>query len=111
MEITSLDTDLATHVSQGTEDATKWNECLSPAVFYLMHYYFFENSSRFSVNVDPTSKEGKIFSQICKFGHLFQAWKTIQIGSGLLANNGINYTRLEWVDEHSASMNTMTREW
>ncbi|CAF4944184.1 unnamed protein product [Pieris macdunnoughi] len=111
MEITSLDTDLATHVSQGTEDATKWNECLSPAIFYLMHHYFFDPSIRRKMLHLVHSKYGALFCQISKYGHMFQSWKMIQIGPGPIVKNNTHYTRLSWIDEHMASMNERTKEW
>lgn len=100
MDITTLDTDLATHVSQGTEDATKWNECLSPAIFYLMHHYFFDPYLRMISAIPPPSRNGKLFAMICKYGHLFQARKMIQIGPGPVIKNNQYYTRLEWIDDH-----------
>lgn len=54
MEVTALDTELANHVSQGTEDATKRNECLSPGIFFLMHHYLFDPSLRVA-NLVPLS--------------------------------------------------------
>lgn len=45
-------------VTQGTEDATKWNECLSPAVFALMHLYLFDDQVRFDCGKKPASQWG-----------------------------------------------------
>ncbi|CAH0397660.1 unnamed protein product [Chilo suppressalis] len=111
MEVTALDTELANHVSQGTEDATKWNECLSPAIFYLMHHYMFEPSLRVANLVPLHSRMGILFLSICKYGHLFQSWKRIQIGPGPIVKNKDSYTRILWVDEHEKSMNERTKSW
>lgn len=42
----SIDGGSAVEHTQGTEDATKWNECLAPVAFVLTHIYFFNNNIR-----------------------------------------------------------------
>lgn len=50
MEITqhlltkNLETRDAGCITQKTEDATKWNECLAPSAFALMHIYLFDDN-------------------------------------------------------------------
>jgi hypothetical protein len=44
----------ASHIIQGTEDATKFNECLSPSSFALMHKFFFDEDTRITWNSNPT---------------------------------------------------------
>lgn len=51
--------DIPVHVSQGTEDATKWNECLSPESFALMHRFLFDPTIRAKLNV-PARNELRI---------------------------------------------------
>jgi hypothetical protein len=43
LEECMLSNGIATHICQGTEDATKWNECLSPGIFALTHIYLCGN--------------------------------------------------------------------
>lgn len=92
LEVGTLDTELANFVSQGTEDATKWSECLSPAIFYLMHYYLCSDGMRMSLGLRQTSKMGRLFLLICKYGHLFQAWKEVQLGPGPQVQNKNHYS-------------------
>ncbi|KAJ0172352.1 hypothetical protein K1T71_012325 [Dendrolimus kikuchii] len=109
MEIASLETELVTRVSQGTEDATKWNECLSPAIFYLMHHYLFDAIVRLRSIKPPSKTSESIFFKTCKYGHLFQAWKKIQLGPGPLVQNENHYSRIEWIDDHIPAMNDNTK--
>lgn len=83
-------------ICQGTEDATKWNECLSPASFALMHYYLFDEKTRIKLNLEKPTEMGKLFSRIAVAGNFIMAMKEIQIGPGVLINNKTRYHRTTW---------------
>lgn len=73
----------ATHKCQGTEDATKWKECLAPSLFALIHNFFFDPHIRRRLDVKQPSKFGELFSKISVAGNFLMAMKEIQIGKGL----------------------------
>lgn len=111
LEECMLSNGIASHICQGTEDATKWNECLSPGIFALLHYYLYNTETRLKLGLPKPSEYAVLFSKLCLVGHLFQAWKEIQLGPGVMVENDTNYSRLEWKREHLQSMNTETKEW
>lgn len=96
---------------QGTEDATKWNECLAPATFALMHKYFFDKEARMRLNLPQPTKVGRLFSMIAVAGNFLMAMKEIHIGAGLMIYTENEYSRLEWTDAHIPMMNQQTKEW
>lgn len=87
MESTRMGTGVAAVICQGTEDATKWNECLSPAQFALMHHYLFDEMTRLTVKGLHNPPINKVFLSIAWKCHLFQAWKQVQLGPGVLIVN------------------------
>nr|AJG39096.1 PB1 [Wuhan Mothfly Virus] len=97
--------------AQGTEDATKWNECLSPELFALMHKYLFCPMVRKHLMIKAPSKFGELFSLIAISGNFIMAIKRIQMGVGPLAiSNGV-YNRLSWLDTDMCRFNSKTQEW
>lgn len=100
LEECMLSEGIATHICQGTEDATKWNECLSPGILALVHYYLYDVDTRLKLGLPRPSEYGILFSRICLVGHLFQAWKEIQIGPGVMIENDNYYSRIEWKQEY-----------
>lgn len=107
----TLNTGLAAVATQGTEDATKWNECMSPGAFAIMHYYLFDPMTRSRLGLKKISEYGKLFSQISILCNMFQVWKEIQIGPGVLVTNENSFSRIVWRDEDVSKMNTITKEW
>lgn len=97
--------------TQGTEDATKWNECVSPAAFATMHFILFEDSTRIKMGLPISNENGKLFSEIAILCNFFQAWKEIQLGPGVIVEGKGTYARLEWKPEDRLKMNTRTRAW
>lgn len=83
----TLATSLAGIAVQGTEDATKWNECMSPGAFAVMHKYLFDEGTRVRLGLKGVSEYGKLFSHISILCNMFQVWKEIQIGPGVLVSN------------------------
>nr|DBA44332.1 TPA_asm: polymerase PB1 [Cotesiavirus orthomyxi] len=100
----------AKYIIQGTEDATKWNECLAPAAFSIMHLTFVDPKVREYLRLpEPTANE-TLFGQLSLLLHFFQAIKSIKLGPGPLATSEGKCRRLEW-DEPIERFNEKTREW
>lgn len=111
LTVRSLAGGTAPFVTQGTEDATKWNECLAPCDFATMHRYLFDSVTRTSLGLPSPSSWGKLWSSIAVVGNFFMSMKEIQIGSGLQVRNETHYSRMKWIDEHIPMMSKETREW
>nr|AVR52572.1 PB1 [Photinus pyralis orthomyxo-like virus 2] len=107
----SLNHEVADTTTQGTEDATKWNECLSPGSFALMHRLLFEDSIRAKLGLPRSNEYGRLFSRVAVTGNFMMAIKSIQIGQGTQIRDQEHYSRLEWRDEHIPYMNDQTKEW
>lgn len=96
---------------QGTEDATKWNECLSPAAFAVMHEtYFNETFWKRSVKA-KMSMECKIFKKITLGAHYLMAIKRIMLGAGLMGEDEESYVRIEYTRENLNRFNVNSRIW
>lgn len=80
---------------QRTENATKWNECLSPAAFALMHHYYFNEDVRRKLKLPMPTDFGKLFSKITTVLHFMMAVKRIQLGPGPIAIHNGKYNRVE----------------
>lgn len=108
---THLDTEPALSLCQGTENATKWNECLSPSLFAFMHKYFFCPELRTKLGIKAPSEYGILFSKIAVTGNFFMACKEIQLGMGLQIQNDDFFSRMRWEDEFMKTMSESTRKW
>lgn len=111
LTVRSLAGDTAPFVTQGTEDATKWNECLAPGAFAMMHRYLFDSDTRTSLGLPCPSSWGKLWSSLTVVGNFFMSMKEIQIGAGLQVRNDTHYSRLNWIDKHIPMMSAETKEW
>lgn len=98
-------------ISQGTEDAAKWNECLSPQAFASMHHYLFQDSLRMSLMLPPATEMGKLFRQISVMGNYLQARKAVQLGKGPIVTDGKKYTRLHWTPKSGNQLNEENKKW
>lgn len=49
---------------QATEDATKWNECLNPMLFAIVHYVLFGPSNREKLHLPLPSDEQLVFKKV-----------------------------------------------
>lgn len=58
LTVRSLAGGTAPFVTHGTEDATKWNECLAPGAFAMMHRYLFDSETRTSLGLPCPSSWG-----------------------------------------------------
>lgn len=98
-------------ISQGTQDASKWNECLAPSAFALMHRFFFNDSVRNKLGLKKATEMGKLFSRITVTGNFLMACKQVQLGPGVHIVNEDFYSRLEWCVARKNMMNTTTLKW
>lgn len=100
LTVRSLAGGTAPFVTQGTEDATKWNERLAPGAFASMHKYLFDSELRADLGLPCPSSWGKLWSSLAITGNFFMSMKEIQIGAGLQVRNETHYSRMKWIDEH-----------
>lgn len=111
LTVRTLSSGTAKAVTQGTEDATKWNECLAPGAFAMIHRYFFDSNLRSELGLPNSSSWGRLWSNICIVGNFFMSLKQIQIGHGLQVINEQHYLRMSWADECVPMMSDFTRGW
>lgn len=98
-------------ITQGTEDATKWNECLAPACFAAMHHYLFDSACRNHAMVPQATEWGKLFSQIAIAGNFLMSMKRIQLGPGVQIQNTKFYRRISWNDIDIQLCSEETQRW
>jgi hypothetical protein len=96
---------------ESTEDATKWNECLSPSAFAMMHKTFFDEETRMNLGLPPPSTLGTLFSRIAVAGNFLMSIKKIHRGKGCLIEDSKSFARLEWKTRFSSKMNIETEDW
>lgn len=96
---------------QATQDASKWNECLSPETFLMMHRTFFDPEIRTLHKLPPPTDHETLFLRLCEASHWILANKMIWMGEGPIAESESSYNRLRWDPTHLGRMNQMTAEW
>lgn len=109
MTNTTLDTQPATSVMQETEDATKWNECLAPSCFAVMHRFLFDESLRVTLGLPKPSENAKLFSRIAVTGNFFMALKEIQLGTGVIIESKSFFRKCNGNEKKTLKKNS-TRE-
>lgn len=67
---------------QSTQDAQKWNECLSADLFCLLNETYFNETVRHVGELDPITEVERTFLNICRSGHFLLACKMITLGEG-----------------------------
>nr|UMO75713.1 MAG: polymerase PB1 [Xinjiang sediment orthomyxo-like virus 4] len=67
---------------QATQDATKWNECLSAMAFGLFHETLTNAEVRRELGIQAPSKSVEFYGQLCKTAHFFLNIKRITLGNG-----------------------------
>lgn len=111
LDATKLRTLAPSHVKQATQDATKFNECLSADLFLMMHKTFFDATVRDELDLPSPTKYEQLFLQICEASHWILATKKMSIGEGLTGHTKDTYNRIEWEADNLGRMNGFTREW
>nr|AJG39085.1 PB1 [Jiujie Fly Virus] len=96
-----------------TEDATKWNECLAPSCFYIMHDVFFNLRHRREMGVVHPLPDAfyNIMSEITQTGIFLLSRKRVFIGQGHVLEGTNGFTRHRWYNVDESQLNTHTQEW
>ncbi|QQO86214.1 polymerase basic 1 protein [Lake Chad virus] len=96
---------------QATEDATKWNECLAPENFCLMHEMWWSCSVRQELGLPPPSENAQVMRQIFQQAFYLLSNKRIYLGKGHVINNETHAALLQWKEEHEKYMSEKTKAW
>nr|AJG39084.1 PB1 [Jingshan Fly Virus 1]APG77897.1 polymerase PB1 [Jingshan Fly Virus 1] len=96
---------------QATQDATKWNECLSASGFCMMSKTFFDPEVRRELRLPPPTNNELLFLKICETSHFFLAIKRIFLGNGLQGRNQIYHGEMDFTKENLLKFNKNTQEW
>nr|QWC36498.1 PB1 [Bemisia tabaci Quaranja-like virus 3] len=96
-----------------TEDATKWNECLSASGFFLMHYVFFnkEERERQEMPSDLSDEDSALIEEIFHTGIFLLSKKRVHLGHGHIVELGENFSRFDWREVPMEMLNENTRQW
>lgn len=81
-------------VQLATEDATKWNETLSPLLFFLMHQILFNDEVRAKYLLPPVNDRERMMLKIFDATFTLMSLKRIYLGIGINAENEFETTRL-----------------
>nr|APG77865.1 polymerase PB1 [Beihai orthomyxo-like virus 1] len=96
---------------QGTEDKTKWNECLAPELFALMHEIWFNNEIRKELRLPLCNMDLVEFGKILVTGNYLISMKKVKLGEGHIAVDENFEGRFEWIMPDREKMNSKTKEW
>nr|QMP82229.1 polymerase PB1 [Dipteran orthomyxo-related virus OKIAV195] len=96
---------------QATQDATKWNECLSASGFCMFSKTLFNDEIRKELGLPLMNQNEKLFEKICEAGHFLLAIKRIALGDGLQGNYGCYHGEIEYKKENLLNFNKITQEW
>nr|QED21504.1 PB1 [Lestrade virus] len=99
------------HILQATQDATKFNECMSASAFEVTNKTLFCPEVRQSLGLPPPRANGTLFSRISSIGNFLIAIKRINMGPGPIAYSECSYNRLRWMPDHIPRMNQFTQSW
>lgn len=66
--------------AQATEDATKWNECLSADIFALLHLTWFNHDVRRKLDKPAASNHEATLLKVCLSAHFLLPIKRITLG-------------------------------
>ncbi|KAL1463811.1 hypothetical protein WDU94_015520 [Cyamophila willieti] len=83
---------------QSTQDATKWNECLSADLFALFHMVLFSTEVRDKLDFPHPSSHEKLFRDICLHGHFILAIKRIALVEAPIMRGEGTFNRPDWDD-------------
>nr|AJG39091.1 PB1 [Wuhan Mosquito Virus 3] len=98
-------------VLQGTQDATKWNECLSASGFGLFSSILFNDEVREELRLEPMSYDEKLMGAICEASHFVLAIKMITLGEGLQGVTEDFRGNITYEEQNLAKFNQTTSEW
>lgn len=96
---------------KSTEDATKWNECLNPLLFALVHKCWFDNTVRIKNNMPLVTDDQETFENICRMGFYYLLIKRIHLGIGFILENENFFTRIPWSETKISMLNEHNKDW
>lgn len=94
---------------QATEDATRWNECLSAAGFGILCYAFFDNDNRLANGLREVTEELKLMGKITMCAHFILSIKRITLGDGLMGVSEHFHGHIAWEAENINKLNTQNQ--
>lgn len=98
--------------AQATEDATKWNECLSADIFALLHLTWFNHDVRRKLDKPVTSNHEATLLKVCLSAHFLLAIKRITLGGGPVCySESGNFNRPKWEAGNLERYNRETQAW
>lgn len=98
--------------AQATEDATKWNECLSADIFALLHLTWFNHEVRRKLDKPATSNHEATLLKVCLSARFLLAIKRITLGEGPICYSEGGYFNLPKCKAGNLDRyNRETREW
>lgn len=97
--------------AQATQDATKFNECVSPELFAFMHMCFFDGDVRTQLRLPPPTKNKSLLLKVAVSTHCIQAFKRITLGEGVMMQSETKFNRPSWNENLNGRLNTQTQEW
>lgn len=98
--------------AQATEDATKWNECLSADIFALLHLTWFNHNVRRKLDKPATSNHEATLLKVCLSAHFLLAIKRITLGEGPVCySESGNFNRPKWEAGNLERYNRETQAW
>lgn len=99
------------YVLQATQDASKWNECLSPPAFGMMSRTFFNDEVREMNNLAPMTEDERLFGAICEASHFILAIKMITLGEGLQGQSDFFRGAIPYTESSLHQFNNVSQEW
>lgn len=81
---------------QATEDASKWNECLSPFLFQLFHQTIVNDDNYKRMGLSPVNDQERLFTRIATFLFMIISIKRIHLGPGIQLWSKLGNTRRDW---------------
>lgn len=96
---------------QGTEDATKWNETLSAALFGMIQKTFLDPQSRRSIGLPPPTKFEEVYHDLAMSSHFILSIKRVTLGPGLQGKTELFHGEIPFTEEGKIMVNAHTNEW
>nr|UQS95353.1 MAG: PB1 [Byreska virus] len=96
---------------QGTEDATKWNETLSAALFCMIQKTFFDEQVRKNMGIRPCSDLEKLYARTCEISHFLLAIKRVTLGEGLQGKTENFHGSIPYDRKGLEMVNNFNKDW
>nr|UGO48657.1 MAG: polymerase PB1 [Palmetto orthomyxo-like virus] len=101
----------AVHALQATQDATKWNECLSAMSFGMLTKTLFDKEVRFEQRLLIPTPYEELLREIGMASHWLLATKMITLGDGLQCHTPHTHGTVQFDADKVHQFNTQTQSW